>query len=511
MSSDSYAYPNSATGVVFSGAASIPTKPLKEDEKQFESANSSKTPSILDSEKGNQSIFEDEKALAQYLVPALEKGVKNARLKPPTYWIKFRVWYNPYRMLYTTAFVLNMIGIIVAACGKFPYAEAHGAALALGNITASVACRNEFFIRYFLYWPLVHAFQKWSPLPVRIFLTGFLQHLGGIHSGCATSGIAWFIYTVVRTFQHRHVKNTPPAVLAWGVLGVVITVITMVAAAPWIRAHHHNFFERHHRFAGWLSVVFVWIFVCLADSLRPDGSFTTEGRHPVKTQEFWYALSITVLIAIPWATIRKVPVEITTPSQRVAVIKFGKGIQQGLLGRISRTATMEYHGFGIISEGIESNTHYIIAGVQGDWTRGLVSDPPKALWTREMKFAGLPYLAHFFRRGIAICTGSGIGAVLSTTLQLDNWFLIWIGSDMEKTFGPVLFEMIARRMPKERYILFDTKKEGRRPDTMKMLKDIYVAFKAEVVLITSNPAGNAELMQGCKENGMHSFGPLWDS
>lgn len=64
-------------------------------------------------------------------------------------------------------------------------------------------------------------------------------------------------------------------------------------------------------------------------------------------------------------------------------------------------------------------------------------------------------------------------------MQLDNWFLIWIGSDMEKAFGPVLFDMIARTMPKERYILFDTKKEGRRPDTMKMLKDVYVAFKAE--------------------------------
>ena len=46
---------------------------------------------------------------------------------------------------------------------------------------------------------------------------------------------------------------------------------------------------------------------------------------------------------------------------------------------------MEYHGFGIISEGIESNAHYIIAGVQGDWTRGLVNDPPKFLYTREMK------------------------------------------------------------------------------------------------------------------------------
>ena len=95
------------------------------------------------------------------------------------------------------------------------------------------------------------------------------------------------------------------------------------------------------------------------------------------------------------------------------------------------------------------------------------------------QFAGLPYLCHLYRRSIAICTGSGIGAVLSTTVQLDNWFLIWIGSDMEKSFGPVLFDMIHRTIPKERYILFDTKKEGRRPDTMKMLKDVYVAFKAE--------------------------------
>ncbi len=69
----------------------------------------------------------------------------------------------------------------------------------------------------------------------------------------------------------------------------------------------------------------------------------------------------------------------------MAVIKFQKGIQQGLLGRISRSAIVEYHGFGIISEGIDSGCHYIIAGVQGDWTRGLVTDVPTHLWTREMK------------------------------------------------------------------------------------------------------------------------------
>ena len=54
---------------------------------------------------------------------------------------------------------------------------------------------------------------------------------------------------------------------------------------------------------------------------------------------------------------------------------------------------------------------------------------------------------------------------------------------MEKTFGPVLFDIIERRVPKGRRILFDTKKEGHRPDTMKMLKEVYVAWKAEGMTI----------------------------
>ncbi|EKM50039.1 uncharacterized protein PHACADRAFT_105487 [Phanerochaete carnosa HHB-10118-sp] len=477
-----------------------------------ESSESSCAPSVHDAEKAEGSILDDEKALASYIVPALEKGRKNALLKKPSLWIRFRVWYNPYRMMFTTSFALNMIAIVVACTHYWGYAENHAAALALGNLTAAVACRNEFFLRYFIYWPLVWSSAKWTPLWWRNFLTAFIQHIGGIHSGTAAAGVAWFMFLVIRTFQHHVAKHTPAVVLAWGIITLVVVWVTMVAAAPWIRAHHHNFFERHHRFAGWFSVVFVWIFVCLADSYNTTtGAFHSNGNHLASTQEFWYALFITILIAIPWLTVRKVPVEITTPSPRVAIIKFKKGIQQGLLGRVSRSPIMEYHGFGIISEGVESNTHYIVAGVQGDWTRGLVSDPPKYLYTREMKFAGLPYLCHLYRRGIVICTGSGIGAVCSTAVQLDNWFLIWIGSDMEKTFGPILFDMIHRTIPKERYILFDTKKEGRRPDTMKMLKDVYVAFKAEVVIITSNPQGNEELMQGCKENGMHSFGPLWDS
>jgi len=47
---------------------------------------------------------------------------------------------------------------------------------------------------------------------------------------------------------------------------------------------------------------------------------------------------------------------------------------------------MEYHAFGIISEGRKSSRHYMICGVQGDFTRTLVEDPPKTVWTRELKF-----------------------------------------------------------------------------------------------------------------------------
>jgi len=112
-------------------------------------------------------------------------------------------------------------------------------------------------------------------------------------------------------------------------------------------------------------------------------------------------------------------------------------MQQGLLGRISRTSVMEFHAFGIISEGRKSPYHYMICGVQGDFTKSLVDDPPKAVWTRELKFGMLDYTFHIshsltsiagvghasamFKRGIRICTGTGIGAALSTCIQSPDW------------------------------------------------------------------------------------------
>ena len=93
-------------------------------------------------------------------------------------------------------------------------------------------------------------------------------------------------------------------------------------------------------------------------------------------------------IAIPWFTVRKVPVEVEIPSRKVAIIRFERGLQQGLLARISRSSFLEYHAFGTISEGKHAECHYLVCGVQGDFTEGLVNDPPTHLWTRQLKVRG---------------------------------------------------------------------------------------------------------------------------
>ena len=92
------------------------------------------------------------------------------------------------------------------------------------------------------------------------------------------------------------------------------------------------------------------------------------------------------------------------------------------------------------------------------------------------------------------------------------------GSDQEKTFGPTISGLIHRHIEPERLLLWDSKVRGGRPDTMKILKQVYQDWNAEgtripcaslavvlqtltmapvhtVVFITSNYIGNSEMMQ----------------
>ncbi|CZT52166.1 related to non-ribosomal peptide synthetase [Rhynchosporium secalis] len=420
---------------------------------------------------------------------APKKPVRESR------WIRAQLWFNTYRKFFTFVTLLNLAGIIMLSLGRFPYAETHTGALVLGNLLVAVMMRNELFLR-FLYLIAIYGLRSWAPTWVKLSVTSILQHVGGIHSGCALSGAAWLVYKVVEIIRHRSVQHR--TVIVTGMITNVMILTSVLSAFPWVRNYHHNVFERHHRFIGWLGLASTWCFVILGNSYDiKHGEWRHDAHSLLSAQELWFALFMTIFILIPWLTLRKVPVEVEIPSPKVAVLRFDRGIQQGLLGRISRTSIMEYHAFGIVSEGTKSPYHYMICGVQGDFTESLVRNPPKFVWTRELKFAGVGHASAMFKRGIRICTGTGIGAALSTCIQNPNWFLIWIGSDQEKTFGPTIAGLIHDNIPPERMILWDSKKRGGRPDTMQLLKDTWKSFGAEVIFITSNMKGNDEMMQGC--------------
>lgn len=46
---------------------------------------------------------------------------------------------------------------------------------------------------------------------------------------------------------------------------------------------------------------------------------------------------------------------------------------------------------------------------------------------------------------------------------------------------------------------------GGRPDVMKLVREAYYSWGAEVVFITSNYQGNTEIMEGCKVEGIPAF------
>jgi hypothetical protein len=64
-----------------------------------------------------------------------------------------------YRRFFTFVVLLNLVGIILAAVGKFKYAENHLGALVLGNLLMAILMRNELFVR-FLYLLTIYGLRS---------------------------------------------------------------------------------------------------------------------------------------------------------------------------------------------------------------------------------------------------------------------------------------------------------------------------------------------------------------
>lgn len=302
--------------------------------------------------------------------------------------------FTVYKRLFVLSMFLNILALVLAATGYFSYARNRAALFSIANILALTLCRSEAFLRLIFYLTVKLLGRSFIPLHIKIAVTSLLQSLGGIHSGCGVSSIAWLVYALVLTLKDR--DNTSTAIIAVASAILSLLCLTSLAAFPLVRHLHHNIFERVHRFAGWTALGLVWAFVILTISYDPKSRSYSDnlGSKLIKTQEFWFTLTITVAILLPWLTVRRVPVNVSSLSGHASLIKFRGGVKSGILGRISPSPLSEWHAFGIISDG--KTSHMMLAGAVGDFTKSLVSKPPTHLWVRTVHFAGLPYLVNLY-------------------------------------------------------------------------------------------------------------------
>ncbi|KAG6879909.1 hypothetical protein C0992_009573 [Termitomyces sp. T32_za158] len=223
----------------------------------------------------------DEKRLVKATIPAPAPPPPTKKPAPrqANIWIRGQLWFNTYRKFFTITLSLNIVGVILAATGKWQYPRQYGGACVLGNLLVAILMRNELF--------------------------GRLLYL-----------IVNTLFAKVLAFNH-------------------IIVLSDIHDSS---GHRYGF--------GWAAL--------------PSCNTSV-----VYTQGVQYQ-----------------------PSPKVLIMRFERGMQQGLLARISRGSITEYHAFGIIS------------------------------------------------------------------------YLIWIGSDQEKTFGPTISGLIHNNLGPERVTLWDSKQRG---------------------------------------------------
>ncbi|CAM0881694.1 unnamed protein product [Alopecurus aequalis] len=419
--------------------------------------------------------------------------------------------FTVYKRLFVLCVVLNAAGLSAAATGHLPYAKRHAALFAMGNILALTLCRSEAVLRAVFWLTVALLGRPWVPVAVKTGVTSILQSVGGVHSGCGVSSLAWLVYALVRALEDSHV--TPREIVGVASAILALLALSCLAAFPLVRHLHHNVFERTHRFAGLTALALLWVFVVLSAGYDP----TTRSYSGLtvaslaKRQELWLTAAITFLTFLPWFTVRRVPVTVTAPSTHASIITFQGGVKAGLLGRISRSPLSEWHAFGIISD--DGDTRSMLAGAVGNFTRGLVSDPPSHLWVRRVHFAGLPYLISMYRRVTMVATGSGICVFLSFLMQPSSAevSLVWVAKGIDTNYGHEMSAMVANsKILAGRVIVHDTATMGR-PNVAELAVDAARRWNAEAVVVTSNPEGSRDVVSGCKKAGIPAFGPIWDS
>lgn len=422
-----------------------------------------------------------------------------------------------YKRLFSVVFILNVIALITVTVvnkDKHPFGPRLSdiSTAVASNITATILIRQEYIINS-LYGALC-LIPLWTPLRIRRSAAK-LYHFGGVHSGAAVSSLMWFLlYTVLATLQFVRGELREPAILALTYVLIVLLIAICVLAHPRFRGLFHNAFEAVHRFGGWLAVALFWaltILSCHAESKQP-GSTITFGKLVVKSPSFWLLLVVTGCIILPWLRLQKVPVQAEHLSDHAVRLHFNylKHARPVFGIRIAMSPLGEWHSFANIPCTNKQSFTCVISAA-GDWTRQQIAKPQPAYWVRGIPVRGVLRMSVIFRKVVVVCTGSGIGPVLSLTNgtgRCPQLRIIWSTPNPLQTFGQGLIDETKTADPDA--LIWNTREKGR-PDMVGLTYQMYAESGAEAVFVISNPALTRKVVYAMESRGIPAYGPIWDS
>ena len=404
----------------------------------------------------------------------------------------------PYNRLVLGVLLVNLA---IALLGRHRWGDADSALPALGllaqaNIALSILFRQQAFINA-LGRVATAAPPTW-PLWLRWALAKFYHH-GGLHVGTAVAGTAWYLVFVAVLLPHG---SAPFVARVVALLVVLLLLVILVLASPWVRHRLHDGFELSHRFGGWAALALIWVSTVL---LHPDlGTLLSDPA-------VWLLLAATLGVVWPWIRLRRVCVDVETPSDHVALLTLvGEPTpDRGTTRAISRHPLVGWHQFANIPAREGGAGQRMAISRAGDWTSQFIATPPPTVWVRGVPTIELANVWRLFGKTVFVATGSGIAPVLGHLLDADaRTKLVWVTRNPRRTYGDGLVQEILDRQPDA--TLWDTDTLGK-PDVLRLAYAAYVESGSEAVICVSNRTVTWDVVHGLERRGIPAFGPVFDS
>lgn len=435
-------------------------------------------------------------------IPVIAEEVTRAPELPVKKGIIYRALRHPLLMPYNRLAALGILINLGIFLSSASLSATEISTIILANFAIAIIIRMQDVIN--ILFKIATSTPHSFPLSVR-WAAGKVYHFGGIHVGTYFSGTLWLAYLTYMKAIEPSFTAIPLAML---VIHVAILALICFVALPKFRAKYHNTFEIIARFGNWTSLALFWAQTVITIRAASETDFFLQDF--LLSPFVWILSILTFVIALPWIRMRKIDIDINTPSNHVALSSFDYGVTPfaGSSTDLSTNPLFEWHSFANIPAPSASGFRLAISRA-GDWTGRLIEQKPKQIWVKGIPAAGVGNIELLFKKVVWVATGSGIGPCLPHLLDKKvPAKLVWSTRDPKLTYGEKFTNEILSAQPDA--IIWNTQKHGK-PDLVKLAYQAAIESGAEAVICISNKKTTWHVNYELESRGIPAFGAIWDS